>query len=273
MKDSERTFTGKAVAKPLHCTILGIIAILFGLFFIFMMLMNKPIRRSEAETYTGTLKSWDITEDYITLNFEDEKYFDIDASAVPNGFENEIEVLDKGTTLYLTINPNIDLVIELKTDKYELLNLDETQAEIYGNSLLYTVLAGFIIIAGVLLIILAIGQKRYNAKENEKEAKRVNISNGYNFDTPPLRRADMTARHRVLLSTTVDAYEICYRRIKSVNELVINGIVYDEKKGIIEFSHRLHADIDGNSIDAGFDGANSYISFNDEVIEEKPRIL
>ena len=69
-------------------------------------------------------------------------------------------------------------------------------------------------------------------------------------------------------------YKICYRRIKSTNELVINGYVYDEKKGIIEFEHNLSARVDSHKFEAGLNSNSySYIKFDGKIIAEKQRLI
>ena len=57
-----------------------------------------------------------------------------------------------------------------------------------------------------------------------------------------------------------------------LNELVVSGWVYDEKKGLIEFEHRLCATVDGYAVEAGYDpDGRSYIMFDGKVIERKER--
>ena len=82
-------------------------------------------------------------------------------------------------------------------------------------------------------------------------------------------------KEKVLLSASVKDFCIIYRRIKSVNELVVNGKVYDEKKAVIEFSHNLFASIDGHIVEAGVDSDSfiSYIRFDGQTIAEKKRLL
>ena len=87
-----------------------------------------------------------------------------------------------------------------------------------------------------------------------------------------LRRADTTVKHRVLLEATVDGYRICYRRVRKVNELVVNGIVYDEMKAALEFPHDLTVTLDGHRIHTGLDEDDfSYIIVDGERIAEKKR--
>ena len=87
-----------------------------------------------------------------------------------------------------------------------------------------------------------------------------------------MRYANAVAKSKILLKANVQGYEICYRRVKSLNELVINGRVYDEKKRIVEFAHKLYATIDGHIVEAGCDDESySYIIFDGEMIQCKKR--
>jgi len=62
--------------------------------------------------------------------------------------------------------------------------------------------------------------------------------------------------------------------VRHVNELVVNGDVYDERRGIIEFEHRLTAVIDGHTIEAGLDRESfSYLLFDGEEISRKRRLI
>ena len=91
-------------------------------------------------------------------------------------------------------------------------------------------------------------------------------------DSPILRRADTETKFRVLLETKVDNYQICYRRIKHTNELVINGNVYAELKGMFESAHILGAVVDGHIIEASFNGTHSIIEFDGKVVAKKIRL-
>lgn len=88
----------------------------------------------------------------------------------------------------------------------------------------------------------------------------------------PLRVADKTVKHRVLIEKRMYSYDICYRRVKRTNELVINGNVYDEFEALIEPPHTLEAWIDGHHILVGYDGTRSYINVDGENVAKKLRI-
>ncbi|MBQ2863481.1 MAG: hypothetical protein IJE84_04825 [Clostridia bacterium] len=92
-------------------------------------------------------------------------------------------------------------------------------------------------------------------------------------DSPILREAEKDVKHKVLLECRTLNYDICYRRVKHTNELVINGNVYAEFEGLIEPAHVLEAQIDGHCIQAGFTGTHSFISLDGENVEKKLRLV
>ena len=93
-------------------------------------------------------------------------------------------------------------------------------------------------------------------------------------DSAPLYEADFNKKYRTLLQITKDNLQIIYRRRMFVNELVINGMVYDEKRAIIEFPHRLFAKVNGKTIEAGLsENSSSYISVNGKIIKRKKRSI
>ena len=93
-------------------------------------------------------------------------------------------------------------------------------------------------------------------------------------ESTPLRRADPEVKHRVLLETEHNGNRICYRRVKRINELVVNGYVYDEVSMLMETAHRLKAVVNGCVYEVGYDGGGwSFCLANGEVIERKVRVI
>lgn len=92
-------------------------------------------------------------------------------------------------------------------------------------------------------------------------------------DSAIIREADKDAKHRVLLETRMFNYDICYRRVKHTNELVINGNVYDEYTAVMELPHTLGATVDGHYFEAGHDGSHSFISVDGENVTKKLRLF
>lgn len=93
-------------------------------------------------------------------------------------------------------------------------------------------------------------------------------------DSTVLRYADESVKARVLLETESAGHKVIYRRVKRVNELVIDGRVYDEYTALVEMAHTLRACIGGHTIEAGYDGAtNSFIAVDGQIVAKKFRIL
>ena len=87
-----------------------------------------------------------------------------------------------------------------------------------------------------------------------------------------LRRADMEIKSRTLLKAEFEGHTVIYRRVKKVNELVIDGFVYDEIELGIEPAHSLSARIDGKLYEVGYDGRNnSYFSVDGSRQAQKVR--
>lgn len=266
-----KTLADEIMSRPLAVLLVAIIAICMGLFFVFSQGANKPIQRDEAVAYSGEFMKYDSSRNYCGIHFKDGSYYNVYAHTETSEFQNTMESLAEGTKLDILVNPNNDYVVEIKTETEELLNFELSQQEIdsYDNG--YVVLGIFICIIGVALILYAIGSRNYKRKEDARHAARKAKGND-KTDSVGMREADMAVKSRILLDANVEGYEICYRRVKSVNELVINGRVYDEKKGIIEFAHKLCATIDAHNIEAGCDeDGYSYILFDGEVIDCKKR--
>ncbi len=88
-----------------------------------------------------------------------------------------------------------------------------------------------------------------------------------------LRMAE-EAKSRVFIDTETSGMHIIVRRIKHTNELIINGCVYDEYEGIVEYAHTLTADLSGHRIEAVFDGATSIKLFVDsQEVAKKIRLI
>ena len=87
-----------------------------------------------------------------------------------------------------------------------------------------------------------------------------------------LRRADMEQKHRILLKAEFEGHTVVYRRVKKVNELVIDGFVYDEMELGIEPAHSLSARIDGKLYEVGYDGKSlSYFNVDGTQKAKKTR--
>ncbi len=252
---------------------IAIAIIILGLFFVFSQNENTPISRLEAVSYSGEFEKYEMWRNYRTIHFKDGSTYEVYPHTETQAFQDMMKSLEKGTTLYILVNPNNDCVVEIKTDTEELLNFETSQKEIdsYDNG--YIVIGIVACFGSVFLIVYVISSSTYKRKETSRQLKKTKSRiDGQN--DPAIRCADYSAKSKILLEATAEGYKICYRRIKSVNELVINGVVYDEKKGIIEFEHNLSAVIGVHKIEAGYDeDSYSYIMFDGKRIAEKRRII
>ena len=92
-------------------------------------------------------------------------------------------------------------------------------------------------------------------------------------DSPIIREADKTVKNRIFVEARVFNLDICYRRVKRTNELVINGNVYDEYEALVEQPHSLNAEVNGHYVEACYNGTHSYISVDGEPAVKKMRMF
>ena len=112
------------------------------------------------------------------------------------------------------------------------------------------------------------------AKAADEAKLRVCLSENFapgKTDTP-LRTAERDVKCRILLEHAVGGYRICYRRVGKTNELVVNGMVYDDMTATIESKHELTATVDGHDIRVGYDGnTHSYLTLDGVTAARKLR--
>lgn len=93
-------------------------------------------------------------------------------------------------------------------------------------------------------------------------------------DSPVLRQADFSVKSKTLLEVSYLNHTILYRRVKRVNELIIDGKVYAEYKAFMEFSHSLIAVVDGHTFMAGLENTSkSFIAVDGILLKEKIRLI
>lgn len=96
----------------------------------------------------------------------------------------------------------------------------------------------------------------------------------YQDNSGILRTADSEVKERILLEAETPGYHIIYRRVKRTNELVVNGMVYDEYEALVEFPHTLTAMINGHKIEVKYDATSyMYIMFDGEQLAKKIRLI
>lgn len=261
----------RKTGKRIFALLVAIAGIGAGLLMIvYHVRSNRPIVREDAIAYSGTFESYQSQRNYCTLFFQDGTQFEIYAHTETKAFRERMESLETGAALSVLVNPNNHYVVEIRTDSEELLNFEESIRAKASYDKWYLILGTAVCVCGLLLILLTGMSIRYNRKGRGSPK----AQDGPFAESRPLRRADPDVKHKVLLEANAGIYRICYRRVKTVNELVVNGQVYDEKKGLFEFAHALYAEIDGHEIEAGLDEtSHSYIRFDGKLLAQKRRIV
>ena len=265
-----------AVISTLPATLgFAALAVAMGILFILLLGDTTPVPREEAIAYEGEFARYEVGHNDRDLCFTDGSNFDVYPHTETNAFQETMKSLEAGTKLWILVHPHSDYVIEIKTETEELMNFEESQIDIDRYMIGYKVIGGFMIFAGVFVGFYGIWSQiahRKEQKRSETRRKKQKKTADAGLSETGLRRADTTVKHRVLLEATVDGYRICYRRVRKVNELVVNGIVYDEMKAVVEFPHDLTVTLDGHRIHAGLDEDDfSYIIVDGRRIAEKKR--
>lgn len=265
-----------AVTKSLPATLgFAVLAIVMGILFILLQGNTTPVPREEAIAYEGEFARYEVGHHVRDLCFTDGSNFDVYAHTETNAFQETMKSLEAGTKLWILVHPHTDYVIEIRTETEELMNFEESQIDIDRCVVGYKVIGGITIFAGLFIGFYGVWSQlahRKEEKRSEARRKKQKKTADAGLSETGLRRADTGVKHRVLLEATVDGYRICYRRVKSTNELVVNGVVYDEVKAALEFYHDLIVTLDGHRIHAGLDEDDfSYIIVDGIRVAEKKR--
>lgn len=273
--DSRRDYLTEIMlkSKP-FCVGLSIVAILIGLIFIFTQSENTPIDRSEAISQSGKFESYENYKNYCYINLLNGESYNVYPHTTTKEFLDKMKSLERGEMLYILVNPNNDYVVEVKTANEEILNFETSQKNIdsYDNG--YIILGIVMCAIGVIFLIYTVIEIRNKRKLADEIAQKTESLKNSAQDSIPLYEADLNKKYRILLQITKGDLQIIYRRKVFVNELVINGMVYDKKRAVIEFPHRLFAKVNGKLVEAGLsDYSNSYISVNGKVVKRKKRTV
>lgn len=261
--------------NTLFLILLPIVGILIGWFgFIRPQFDNVPVTRAEAQSVSGSFEEYEVSKNYRDLVFSDGTSYPVYPHTETAEFQDRMKSLEKGTHLTIAIHPKSGYVIEIRTDTEELLNFETSQQEIYQYGKGYIWIGAFFILASFLVTGIGFYEKAARKKEDMRQRlqRARTKKNAQGRYTPPLRDAEPLGKGKVLLRTKKQGYTIHYRRLKTVNELVVNGKVYDEMKALVEPEHNLCAMIDGHCIEAGQENDFfCYIRFDGETVAMKKR--
>ncbi len=93
-------------------------------------------------------------------------------------------------------------------------------------------------------------------------------------NSPVIRTAAQNIKCKVFLSVQVNGHTVVYRRVKRVNELIIDENVYDQIEALVELPHVLQANLDGHVYKAGTDStSHTFVSVDDTVVARKLRFI
>ena len=274
MEEQQVGFYNKLLNSKAFLIMLPILGLIFGLIFSFLQIGNIPITRDKAETYSGVFERYESAAKSCEIVFSDGSEFNVSPHTTEAEFTSKMESLEKGTPLFLSVNPNNGYVIEVKTEDETLLDFESSQQAIFGYGKWFIVLSIFIFVGTIFVSVVGFMRKKALVKEEERQKEQDAKVVVDGIDTPVLRNAEYGQKAKIFLQEKFENYDIVYRRVKSVNELVINGRVYDERKAVFEFEHNLKATVGGHVIEAGLDSNNfSYILFDGELIAEEERFI
>ena len=252
--------------NPVFVLIIAVFAVFMGVVLICGSASDRPIEKDEAVAASGSFDHYDTETDYRVICMEDGSCYFVYPNGETDEFCNRMLSLEKGTKVELLVNPNNDYVLSVVADGEELMSFEEGQGGF--NFFGFMLLGLFCCAVGVFFIAFLIMSDTYKKGEAKRHAERTE-----DVMRLPLREAE-DVPGKVLLEFSDDNLNICYRRVKRTNELIVNGMVYDEKKGLWEFSHKLTAIVNGRSVVAGFDSRGfSYILIDDELKKTKKRLI
>lgn len=277
-KSASDVIFDKLLGNTLFLILCPVVCIAIGLFvFILPEFDNQPVTRAEAKTVSGSFEKYEVFGNYRDLYFSDGTSYPVFPHTESAEFQKQMKAMEPGTHLTIAVHPKSGFVIEVRTDTEELMEFETAQQEIRRYGIGYICLGGVFFLLSIFISVYGFWQKAAAKKEEERQHRqlaRTKTNADGNF-TPPLRDAATTGKARVFLQTKRKGCSIQYRRLKEVNELVVNGKVYDEMKARIEFAHNLRAMVDGHCIEAGMEDGHScnfcYIRFDGMTIARKKR--
>lgn len=260
--------------SPIFVCIVIFLSILTGIVFLFSNKSNESVTREEAIFYEGYFEDYSYFSKYADLKITGhDDILSIFPHTQSDEFIERMESLSAEDKLRIAVHPKSGYVIEIiANESEEILNFYDSQTDIYNYSKGYVWIGAAELVGAVLISIFLI--VHYKRKKNKAERIRLHGDKESIFNTTYIRYANSETKHRILLKHTTADLNIIYRRVGKVNELVVNGKVYAEYKALIEFEHKLRANVGGHLIEAGLDKENrSYLEIDGKLVEYKLRVV
>lgn len=224
------------------------------LLFFLLTAVSARVDGQDAVAVTGKMRSYTVNDG---IRLDDGTVYFVYRQTQTVGFEDDMSRLPPNTAVSLLVVPDpLDAAfhettmyaVSVETENGVLLDLDAGLKAANAFALKMIVICAAILILNVIALLCFVFKMRAEAA---RQAASAAFYEGYMPAAGAHRTAETGVRCRVMASASNEAYQIVYRRVGRVNELVINGRVYDEKKTLFDWPHVLLAVVDGHRIEAG----------------------
>jgi hypothetical protein len=114
--------------SPTYIIIISLLAVVMATVFVNMKNDFAVVKRSECHVFTGTFDSYDQDHKcYIELYFTGDEMLEVHHSCGSEALFDKLDALEKGDQVAVLVNPNVDYVVEIKTEEQEILNFEKSQ--------------------------------------------------------------------------------------------------------------------------------------------------
>lgn len=270
-KRGRQTFCFIVIGSLVSVALLALLAVWF---------FSLQIGPEDATTVEGHLYSYNV-EDGFRLE-ESDVYYLVNSGDQTEAFEDTVSRMPPGSPLALSVvrdplaavfGTSPYYAVEVRTPDAVLLDLDTGLRT--ANAEVRQIAYFVCLVLALSALVSVYWFMRLHAEKKRAEAAEA-FMQGHVPTAGVRREAANNVRYRMLAVATNAEYQIFFRRVGFSTELVVNGRVYDEKKGLAAFfPHALFAVVDGHRIEADvemlssgntvygilFDGQTAYRSF------------
>ena len=107
-------------------------------------------------------------------------------------------------------------------------------------------------------------------QETEEEERLMAVAR----TSPAFRAVDWNQKGKIRVQAEAIGHKIYFRRVKRINELIVDDQVYADIELLIEPAHSVEAMIDGHDVQAGYDGAiTCYIKIDGKIVAKKRQLI